>query len=99
VERAMRDALFAAYFGAGRDIGRIDVLVEIGEGCGLDRTELKVTLDIDQHTEEIEREEEEAVRLGLQGVPAYVDLDRAVPRAVIGLQKYDSLVHWMESSE
>ena len=43
----MRDALYAAHFAEGRDIGRIDVLVDIGEVVGVDRSELKVVLDVD----------------------------------------------------
>jgi predicted DsbA family dithiol-disulfide isomerase len=98
MERAMRDALFAAYFAEGRDIGRIDVLVEIGEAIGLDRTELKVTLDIDQHTDAVRRDEADAATLQLDAVPAYVAVDGGAPRAIIGLQEYERLLSWVENS-
>jgi predicted DsbA family dithiol-disulfide isomerase len=96
-ERAMRDALFAAYFAEGRDIGRIDVLVELAESVGLDRTETKVTLDIDQHTDAVIADESEAGRLGLNGVPAYVATSEQEPVIVVGLQDYERLLTWMES--
>jgi predicted DsbA family dithiol-disulfide isomerase len=99
MERAMRDALFAAYFGEGRDIGRIDVLVEIGASLGMDLTELKVTLDIDQHTDAVRAEEAEAARLGLSGVPAYVGNENASPRVVVGLQDYARLLAWVEKAQ
>ena len=103
VERGMRDAIFAAYFRDGRDIGRIDVLVELGESIGLDRTELKVTLDIDQHTDVIAAEEAEGMRLGLDGVPAYVatgsTVESAAPRIIVGLQDYDRLLEWVEKTQ
>jgi predicted DsbA family dithiol-disulfide isomerase len=49
----MHRALFHAFFVEGRDIGRIDVLVELGETVGLDRTELKVALDVDHLAERV----------------------------------------------
>jgi predicted DsbA family dithiol-disulfide isomerase len=100
MERGMRDAIFAAYFRDGLDIGRIDVLVDLGSALGLDVTELKVTLDIDQHTDEIAAEEAEAARLGLGGVPAYIAMNEndpaSRPSAVVGLQDYDRLLEWVE---
>ncbi len=97
VERAMRNALFAAYFAEGRDIGRIDVLVEIAESVGLDRTGMKVTLDIDQHTDAVIADEARALGLGLNGVPAYVVDEGMSPRVVVGLQDYERLLSWMET--
>jgi predicted DsbA family dithiol-disulfide isomerase len=93
-ERPMRDALFAAYFAEGRDIGRIDVLTRIAGEVGLDITEMKVTLDIDQYSDEVALEASEASAMGLQGVPAYVDLDHEPPRALIGLREYDTVLKW-----
>lgn len=69
---AMREALFAAHFGEGRDIGRIDVLVEIGAGLGLDATELKVVLDVDTFSARVAAEQDAALRAGVQGVPTIV---------------------------
>lgn len=97
-ERAMRDALFAGYFEHGLDIGRIDVLVEIGTEIGMDRTELKVTLDIDQHTDAVRQDEANAAALRLDGVPAYVDRRSETARTVIGLQDYNGLLAWVEKS-
>ncbi|MDQ3557428.1 MAG: DsbA family protein, partial [Gemmatimonadota bacterium] len=41
----MRAAIFAAFFAEGRDIGRIDVLVELGERLGMELSLLKAGLD------------------------------------------------------
>ena len=43
----MREALFAAYFDEGRDVGRIDVWWSWVPRWALDATELKVVLDVD----------------------------------------------------
>lgn len=69
---AMHRALFDAFFLEQRDIGRVDVLVEIGVALGLDRTALKVALDIDRYTDEVVAQEAEALRLGIRAVPAHL---------------------------
>lgn len=69
---AMREALFAAHFAHGRDIGRIDVLVEIGTGVGLDASELKVVLDVDAFAARVAAEREAGRGAGVDGVPTLV---------------------------
>lgn len=71
----MHAALYEAYWRDGRDIGRIDVLVDIGREAGLDPSALRVSLDIDQFTDRVAQEEAWAAQLGLEGVPAYVLID------------------------
>lgn len=68
----MHLALYEAYFLEQRDIGRVDVLVDIGASLGLDRMALKVALDVDAHTDEVMAFEEEAARLGITAVPAHL---------------------------
>ena len=97
----MHAAIYAAYWQDGRDIGRIDVLVDIGRESGLDPTRLKVALDIDQWTEVVEQDEIRAARLGLSSVPAYVLTgvsDTGTPVAAdirVGLQRYEELRTWV----
>jgi predicted DsbA family dithiol-disulfide isomerase len=67
----MHEAIFRAYLADGRDIGRIDVLVDIGVAVGLDRTALKVALDIDAHTDEIDTVRAEALRIGVTTAPTF----------------------------
>lgn len=69
LEGPIRDAIFRAYFVEGRDISRIDVLVEIGVSTGLDRSELKVVLDIDRYSDEVRLTRQRADDEGIQGVP------------------------------
>ncbi len=70
LEDAARRALFRAFHAEGRDIGRIDVLVEIAEALGLDRTEAKAVLDVDRHTERVRALAAEARAGGVSSVPA-----------------------------
>lgn len=62
-------ALMAAFFEDRRDIGRVDVLVDLARGFGLDRTETKAVLDVDRHEEAIATRRAEAVEAGLRVVP------------------------------
>ncbi len=66
----VRLALFEAFFTHGRDVGRIDALVEIGASEGLDRTETKAALDVDRHLEEVLADRARAEALGVRELPA-----------------------------
>lgn len=69
-EAAMREAIHAALWRDGRDIGRIDVLVEIAEGVGLPPEELKIALDIDRYAGAVLGDRAVAGRLGIDRVPS-----------------------------
>lgn len=87
----MREAIFAAYFAERRDVGRIDVLVELGERVGLDRTELKVVLDIDQLTGPVLADEALAARSGVRGTPVLVVGSGPGAEVLVGAQSYAAL--------
>jgi predicted DsbA family dithiol-disulfide isomerase len=91
VGTAMREAIFAACFGAGRDVGRIDVLVELGAALGLDPTELKVVLDVDTFAGDVLRDQAAARRLGIEAVPALVVGEGARARLLLGAHPVDDL--------
>lgn len=67
---AMNRALFRAFFEDGHDIGRTDVLSEIGRSVGLDPAALDRALHEGTFRDAVLRDEAEAKRLGLTGVPA-----------------------------
>ena len=66
----VRRRIFEAYLERGRDIGRIDELVEVATAAGLDPTEAKATLDVDRYQERVLERRREADRLGLAELPA-----------------------------
>lgn len=88
---AMREAIFAAWFGEGRDIGRIDVLVELGAALGLDVSELKVVLDVDGLSPRIRAEQEAARSAGVEGVPTLVTGTGDEARWIVGARPYAEL--------
>jgi predicted DsbA family dithiol-disulfide isomerase len=105
---AMHEAVYRAYWQEGRDIGRIDVLVDIGAAAGLDRGALRVALDIDQWTDRVAQDSGLARRIGIGGVPAYLlggTRDAAAGAVVearrlrVGLQRYDELRSWVTDDD
>ena len=62
-------ALFTTFLVEGRDLGRVDVLLEVATKQGLDLTATKAVLDVDRHTPEVAAARVEAERLGVRGVP------------------------------
>jgi len=102
VYEAMHGAIYRAYWQEARDIGRIDVLVDIGREAGLDAGGLRVALDIDQWTARVEQDEAWAMQLRVSGVPAYVKVGAGngdMPVAAdlrVGLQRYEELRAWVE---
>lgn len=91
VGEQMRAALYRAYFEQARDIGRIDVLVEVGAEIGLNRTEMKAALDVDKYTESVASAAADAVALGINAVPAYLVGEHGAPRLVVGMRSADEL--------
>ena len=72
----VRRALFKAYFVDRTDIGRIDLLVDIGHGAGFDRSEVKAALDVDRYTDAVFDHRAAAHALGIGEVPALVSAIR-----------------------
>ncbi|MEQ8708625.1 MAG: DsbA family oxidoreductase [Rhodospirillales bacterium] len=85
---AMVEQLFEAYFLEGRDIGDLAVLTEIGVAAGLDREALSAYLASDEDRAEIYRENAEAHRLGVTGVPCFILDDKY---AIAGAQEAEVL--------
>jgi predicted DsbA family dithiol-disulfide isomerase len=62
-------ALFATFLVEGRDLGRVDVLLDVATRHGLDLTATKAVLDVDKHTGTVAEARAAAERLGVRGVP------------------------------
>ncbi len=66
------EAVFAAYFRDGRDIGDLDVLAEIGAAHGLDAADVRARLAAREGFDAVERDERDAYATGISGVPFFV---------------------------
>ncbi len=69
---ALVEALFAAHFAEGRDIGDHAVLVQIAAALGFDPMQVATFLAGDGEAETIHSENLRAHRLGINGVPCFV---------------------------
>lgn len=89
---AMRLALYKAYFEHERDIGRVDVLVEVGTSIGLETAALKVALDVDKYTDAVLDMENEARLDRISGVPAMIKAGvDGRRRMMLGVRSTDEL--------
>jgi predicted DsbA family dithiol-disulfide isomerase len=66
------EALFAAYFTLGRDVGDAQVLADIGQAAGIDRAVTLAALEKPANSAAVTEDEKLARRLGLNGVPSIV---------------------------
>lgn len=88
----MHNALFRAFFEDGRDIGDVEVIVDVAAPVGLDLDELRTALAEDRHTEKVLADEELSRKLGVSSVPtmfvtpAGADLSEA--EVITGAQPY-----------
>jgi len=72
LQHLLAEALFQAYFQAGRDVGDKATLVAIACSVGMDPVETLRYLDSDEGTTEVQAELARAVDLGVSGVPCFV---------------------------
>jgi predicted DsbA family dithiol-disulfide isomerase len=84
---ALHDRLYRAYFVEGRNIGDIEVLVEIAAACGLPAEEARAVLVERRFKEAVDADWAKSHRYGVTGVPTFV----ARRYGVVGAQPYEVL--------
>ena len=90
LEVPLAAALYQALWRDGADLGRLDVLAELGAGVGLDRDALHVALGLDEHAEVVTRAQRAAEEAGVTGVPTF-SLGASTQ---VGLVRARELVEW-----
>jgi predicted DsbA family dithiol-disulfide isomerase len=83
----IHEALFHAYFVAGKNIGNIDILADVAEAAGLSSAEARQVLVSRGFKDTVDADWQRARRLGVTGVPTFV----AQGRGVVGAQPYEIL--------
>ena len=83
----IHDALFHAYFVAGKNIGNINTLVEVAEAAGLPGSEARQALVSRRFKDTVDADWRRARQAGVTGVPTFV----AQGRGVVGAQPYELL--------
>ena len=76
--RAMKHALFAAYFTRGQNISDPSVLADVAASAGFDRKESQAVLSSGRYAGEVRDEERHWRAEGVTAVPAFVIEDRYV---------------------
>ena len=84
---AIHDALFRAYFVAGRNIGDPRELISIAESVGLAGDQAREVIETRSHKAAVDADWDKARRYGVTGVPTFV----AANRGVVGAQPYETL--------
>jgi predicted DsbA family dithiol-disulfide isomerase len=66
------DAVYAAYFEHGQDIGDPEVLVGIGDTLGMDAGQLRIQLVAEEVRRQVEIEAQQSLQMGIRGVPFFI---------------------------
>lgn len=90
---AVMDAVYAAYFEHGQDIGSLEVLVEIAQENGLDADLLRKQLENHEAREQVLAEAAHAAELGISGVPFFIINKRY---AFSGAQPPDAIIRVLQ---
>ena len=69
---AFVEALFQAYFTEGRDIGKLEVLLDIATSVRVNPDTLWAMFESDSYIEEVNSEDLQAREMGMGGVPGFI---------------------------
>jgi predicted DsbA family dithiol-disulfide isomerase len=75
-KEAVIDAVYAAYFEHGLDIGDLEVLVDIAGAAGMERAAMRELLLSDAGQEQVQADAAWAQQSGISGVPFFIVDDR-----------------------
>jgi predicted DsbA family dithiol-disulfide isomerase len=83
----LHDAIFRAYFVDGKNIGDVDVLVQLAESVGLPGDKAREVLEKRLYKSAVDADWQKSREYGVTGVPTFV-IGR---RGVVGAQPYEAL--------
>ena len=64
--------LYTAYWEHGLDLGDLDIIGDVAQGCGLDWPDMKVRLESGHYGEKVMGQYQEAMGFGIHGIPAFL---------------------------
>lgn len=91
---AIHDALYQAYFVDGKNIGDVDLLVELAQSVGLNGDAARDVLINRSFKEAVDADWEWSRSVGVTGVPTFA----AGGSGVVGAQPYEVLVQLLENA-
>lgn len=96
---AMADAVFAAYFLDGRDIGDVEALIDIADDVGLEHAAARTFLTSAEGIDAVRGEDMRARQLGIESVPCFIVDKRFVISGAQEPEAFYSLFDLAETSE
>ncbi|GEL76430.1 DsbA family oxidoreductase [Tenuibacillus multivorans] len=90
---ALMENMMRAYFTDGQNVGDHNVLADLAEEVGLNREEALEVLKTSKHKREVANNQQEAMQIGVQGVPFFVFNEKY---AVFGAQPTDVFLEVLE---
>jgi predicted DsbA family dithiol-disulfide isomerase len=91
---ALHDALYHAYFVDGRNIGDLEILVELAASVGLSADEARAVITDRRFSDAVDADWQKSHQYGVTGVPTFV-ADR---HGVVGAQPYEVLEQLVEKA-
>ena len=91
---AYHEAIFRAYFVGGKNIGKMDELVDLAKSIGLPEEEARSVLELRSLKEVVDSDWGRSRALGITAVPTFV-VDHQV---LIGFQPYEVLEQFLKTS-
>ncbi len=88
---AIHDKFFDAYFVAGRNVGDIEVIIDIVKSVGLDETEARAVLEERRFRDAVDADWAKSRSYGVTGVPTFV----CNRQGLVGAQPYEVLEQLM----
>jgi predicted DsbA family dithiol-disulfide isomerase len=87
------NAVFHAYFVEGKNIGKIDVLVDLVKGLSLSEQEARSVLELRSFKKEVDSDWSRSYTMGITGVPTFV----IGLQATVGFQPYEALEQFLKT--
>ena len=88
------EAVFRAYFVDGKNIGKVDEIVDLAKSIGLSGQEARSVLELRTFREAVDSDWSRSRALGITGVPTFL----ADHRAAVGFQPYEDLEQFLINS-
>lgn len=99
VVEQLNENLFKAYFIFNQVLADHSVLLEKGIASGLKEQDIKRVLESDEYAPEVRKDEEEASRLGVRGVPYIVFNNRYAVPGALSIDDFKSVIEEVFDSE
>ena len=86
------NALFKAFFQDGRDIGKMEILLQIVKDLGMPPNTLESESQLDSYVNRVLQDEEMARQINVRAVPAYVTNNKVLAAGVQSLNQLQQLI-------